>query len=386
MSVQFTSDERMNFQNRLCKSLFLTVALLSCSLMQSALGADCDRLQQMILLSNHVNDSAVVEAYRAMSDSERNQPQAMYVLAYSLMRMNRFAEAKPLLDAVANQGFDGYPGWTPVSQFEKRIEAINSFKLPVITTASHDKKILITAYGERSSWNDSIINALPEFRSRAQEIFGELTPPINFYFFSERAPYDEFFTVALGVKPSAMLTENNSMTGSLSTVVCCEKDSKGVVLPIYLDRHVGDVMHEYGHALCNTVFGTRYGFLIPQWFNEGTADNVASPYYQKLFAEHERWLKATSVSIAPPTYQQMCDSLYKDPNMRYAIASLMVRELVRQKGQQIIKQVLLETRDKGDFASAFRHCCDMEPERLFRGIVEQFWNHQGMCCMPKQQN
>ncbi|MDR3616639.1 MAG: hypothetical protein P4L53_23970 [Candidatus Obscuribacterales bacterium] len=171
-----------------------------------------------------------------------------------------------------------------------------------------------------------------------------------------------------------MLTENNSMTGSLSTVVCCERDAKSVLLPIYQDRHVGDLMHEYGHALCHTIFCARYGFQIPQWFNEGTADNVASPHYQKLFADHERWLKATAVSTAPPTYRQMCDSLYKDPNMRYAIASLMVRELVHQKGQQIIKQVRLETRDGGKFAPAFRHCAGVEPEQLFRSIVGQFWN------------
>lgn len=42
----------------------------------------------------------------------------------------------------------------------------------------------------------------------------------------------------------------------------------------------------------------------------------------------------------------MCDSLYEDPGVRYTIASLMVRELVRQNGQQIIRQVLVGAREK----------------------------------------
>ncbi|MDR3616640.1 MAG: hypothetical protein P4L53_23975 [Candidatus Obscuribacterales bacterium] len=74
----------MNFRNRWYKNLFLTLVVLAASSMQLALSADSDHLQRMVLLSNQVNDQAVIEAYRAMPVDERNQPQIMYVLAYSL--------------------------------------------------------------------------------------------------------------------------------------------------------------------------------------------------------------------------------------------------------------------------------------------------------------
>jgi hypothetical protein len=326
------------------------------------------------MLSNQSNDQAVVEAYRAMAASERDQPEPIYVLVYSLMKLHRFAEAESFLDSLVNFGFDGYSGWTPASEFHKRIEVINSLKLPMIATIADGERALISVYGDCSGWNEPIINCLPEFRSRAQNIFGDLTPPINFYFFLERGPYNAFYEAMFGMPPGAMLTENNSMTGCLNTVVCCAKGAHGVELAICPDRQVGDVMHEYGHALSHTIFGTRFPFVVPQWFDEGTADCVAFPHYQSLFANYDERLKAAAVSVKAPTYRQMCVSLYREPDTRYAIAGLMVRKLVQMKGQNIIKEILIETREQGKFARAFERFVGMKPAKLLRAVVEEFWN------------
>ena len=42
-------------------------------------------------------------------------------------------------------------------------------------------------------------------------------------------------------------------------------------------RAYGDVMHEYGHALCDTIYGDNYLDHVPERLNEGMADAVAKP-------------------------------------------------------------------------------------------------------------
>jgi hypothetical protein len=95
---------------------------------QTCHAQDSDEIVLMNRLSHSGQDDEVIRTY-SLDSTARGQPEAEYLAAYSLMATSRFEEAKPLLEACRQLGFDGYPGWTPVSKFLDRIASLERFRL-----------------------------------------------------------------------------------------------------------------------------------------------------------------------------------------------------------------------------------------------------------------
>src|SRR4030095_366378 len=162
---------------------------------------------------------------------------------------------------------------------------------------------------------------------------------MTFYFFDTRETFEHFYLAMFGIKPRDWWHDG---TGNFNVVAYCERDRNDKVSrPPGARRTTGDVLHEYGHALCSTYYGDGYLTAVPNWLNEGLVDAVADPFYAELFGHYRKLLSEQGQRSNPPSYRQMCRELYKDPEVRYAVAGLMVQELLDGKPDRV-KRILDE--------------------------------------------
>jgi hypothetical protein len=114
----------------------------------------------------------------------------------------------------------------------------------------------------------------------------------------------------------------------------------------------GDILHEYGHALCEHRFGDLYVERVPQWLNEGLANAIAGERYRDFARSFPDTVRRAYAQRAPPTYEHVSRALYDaDPDARYAIAHRMVERLLKHRGATIAG-LLDEARRGQDFEAA----------------------------------
>lgn len=160
-------------------------------------------------------------------------------------------------------------------------------------------------------------------------------------------------------------------TGDSNVVVFCELNSDG--RPRSLQEAGGDVLHEYGHCLCNTIFGDNYLDRVPQWFDEGAADAIARPYYDRLFEYSVRRIKDEVANGRPaPTYKQMCSEVYNDPQLRYVYARLMMQELLAGRPLSTLQLILNKARETQNFDLAIKQVTGTDPDDLIARVRTRY--------------
>jgi len=302
----------------------------------------------------------------------KSDPQAQYLAGHSWVRLHRPELAKPLLDAAVKGGFTGYPGWESADALLKRIDWIERLRPPPARNLPEDERLKnIRVFADDTPWIQEVLKALPEYVRRTKEIFGEDLPQIDFYLFRSRLSYKDFYKSLFGVDiPTAW----QNGTGNSNVVTFCQEDREGK--PINAPgspRGLGDVLHEYSHALLHSLYGDGYLRHVPQWFDEGVSDFVARGYYQELFETSALQIRKTLAKSAAPTIEELARRLYeRDPSLRYAMARYMVEELLKDRKPDVIRTILKQARPEGDFEKAVHDATGSKAADFRERVITRF--------------
>jgi hypothetical protein len=325
-------------------------------------------LDQMTAEATHTRWNKLEKIYKQMSAQEKLQPQALYLAGYSLMRMHKPLDARPLFQKAIKGGFHGWPSWTTAEQLVKDVDAMQALMGPHLLDVPAGPTAKLRVFGRQTTWSSLVLRVMPAYVNRVTEIFGSDLPVVNVYFFDDRAKYERFFKLMFRNEMDRSWQDG---TGDSNIVVFCELQGDG--RRDDTDLAQGDVLHEYGHCLCNTVFGDNYLSLVPQWFDEGAADAIAQPYADRHFNYARRLLKKEVTSgTPPPTYQQMTSDVYKEPLRRYAYARLMMQELLQGLPLSTLKTILNKASQLQNFDAAIVEVTGINPPDLIARVRARY--------------
>jgi hypothetical protein len=329
-------------------------------------------IYKLLDLSSHTRYEELLRTYAQMSDKDKAKGETLYLVGYAYMQIRNHEQARPYLQAAIKKGFNGFPQWTSARSLLTKIKLAESLRPPFLSeTKDDDGQVKMRIYGSHTEWINYVISATPLYLKRAEDVFGKQIPLVDFYLFATRYEYDEFFkTMFDGYQPKS----HQDGTGDNNMVVFCQiGDSGKIEIPAGSNRALGNVLHEYSHCLCRTIYGDNYLKDVPQWLDEGIADYVAEPYFAEQYKSYEQRIKTFAENHDPPSYKQMCRELHKDPDMRYAIGCMMVRELVAEKGELIVASLMETACQVRDFNKAITQLAGCKPELLLQKVVRKYW-------------
>ncbi|HVE41768.1 MAG TPA: hypothetical protein VNM14_17885 [Planctomycetota bacterium] len=315
---------------------------------------------------------AVLRIFEDHPELLKSDPQAQYLAGHSWMRLHRPELAKPLLGAAVKGGFGGYPGWESAEALLKRIDWIERLRPPPAKDLPEDEALKsIRVFADDTPWIRAVLQALPNDVRRAKEVFGDELPQVDFYLFRSRLAFKDFYKSLFGVDiPTAW----QNGTGNSNVVVFCQEDREGK--PVNAPgspRALGDVLHEYGHALLHTIYGDGYLRRVPQWFDEGVSDFVARDHYKELFETSAAQIKKTLATSAAPSSEDLSRRLYeRDPALRYAMARYMVDEILKGRKPEVIREILKQARPEGDFEKAILDATGSKASEFRDRVIARF--------------
>ncbi len=315
---------------------------------------------------------ALTRTYARLPDTQKNEPEALYLCGFAWLQLHRPEQAKPLLLAAVKNGFAGYPNWKSTQGCLADIDTVEKMMPPFFADVPDGVHTKIHASSPKTDWTIPTLNCLPDFVKRATEVFGDELPEINFYLFRDRSAFNAFYMALMGIE---VPNGTQDGTGNSNVVLFCERDQNGKINRAPgSGRAIGDVLHEYCHAICNTNYGDNYLAKVPNWFDEGAADAMSAPYaVLGLYPDYDRRLVAAGKKQAPPTYEQMCHELYKDSDLRYALACVTVQEIVHDKGITIIRKIVDRARELQDFEAAIKDSTGKPGFEFYQRAVSRFW-------------
>jgi hypothetical protein len=315
---------------------------------------------------------AVLRIFDEHPELLKSDAQAQYLAGHSWLRLHRPELAKPLLQAAAKGGFTGYPGWESAEALLKRIDWVERLRPPPAKDLPDDEALKsLRVFADDTPWIRAVIQVLPAYVRRAKEVFGVELPVVDVYLFRSRLPFKDFYKSLFGVDiPTAW----QNGTGNSNVVVFCQEDREGkpVAAP-GAPRALGDVLHEYGHALLHTLYGDGYLRRAPQWFDEGVSDFVARDYYKELFESSALQIRKTLAASTAPSYEDLSRRLYeRDPALRYAMARYMVDELLKERKPEVIREILKQARPDGDFEKAILEASGVRAFEFRDRVIARF--------------
>lgn len=218
----------------------------------------------------------------------------------------------------------------------------------------------ITVYADEPQWND-IIGLMPNFVSRAHELFGSDLPHVKFYLFARYVDFARHYSQLVGCqRPSGQVA-----TGNLGIVIASMTNSRNQIV-----NRPSVIMHEYGHALCNTIYGPDYLSKIPSWLNEGIADYAAMPWYSDTYEWRRQIIRDEAAKERVPIYEELSGDFFKYPHAAYSVAALMVCELLREHESRMILQILHVARQcNGAFAEVIQQFALVSSRDLYEKVL-----------------
>lgn len=287
-----------------------------------------------------------------------------YLEGYCLMRLHRFSEAKSHFQKSLQQGYEPYSRWTPTKDFLERIDRFERIK-PVRQSNAY-----VDIYAANSSWTNPLLKELPRFTERANYIFGNV-PKITFYVFAKRSDFNTIYQDMFEIPAQSRWWNNGTGVSNLVLFSERDKDGKWSMYP-GTSRAYGDVMHEYGHALCDTIYGDNYLDHVPEWLNEGMADAVARPYYGELFLSADNLLREFAKSNKPPEYNVLCHGMYANPEVGYAFGRLMVEKLLAGDVRRIAR-VISDSKAAQNFETGIKNATGLSGKDAYDAVVKKYW-------------
>jgi|AGTN01.1.fsa_nt_gi hypothetical protein len=319
----------------------------------------------------HFKYVSVIDDYKDLSKQEKAMPSVCYNIAFSRLRKHDFVNAEaPLRSAIA-RGFKGYDGYPTPAQLLQRIEKLKRL-CPPLKSDIISGAVRIKVFSREMPWYASVNAELPKFLERAKESFGDSAPPISFYFFDTFADYRAFFLTLFEVEGER---KNQEGTGNYNVVVFTAKNEKGEDTGTDLNFKHGCILHEYCHALCNTIYGDNYLDHIPGWLDEGLADELARPYFTKThFPYYKKYLAESSVKERPPSLEEMSKTMHYGSKDRYPFAHEMTDHMLEERGVTLFRPLLTKARElNGDFAAAIKDVSGKTVDSIYEQTVSGFW-------------
>jgi hypothetical protein len=129
------------------------------------------------------------------------------------------------------------------------------------------------------------------------------------------------------------------------------------------------LLHELAHVY---VYRAAAGREVPRWFNEGVAV-VAGRAWTLEDQARFSYASIYATRIAPGELDQMFLGDASHASRAYAVSDAIVRNLVRERGPGVVRDVMAGLRRGDTFSAAFFQATLTTPERAF----EQFWETQG---------
>ncbi len=313
----------------------------------------------------------VIEDYGQLPEEKKNDPEVCYRLGYSYLCRNQFLKAEPFVQAAVLAHCENILYVPPPPELAERIRRLKYFLPPLYKAYRHDG-LEFTVYGRPTDWIKSVCKEMPTFMRRSVRAFGRNASNLDFYFFEKRDDYDRFASLLFQRK---IPDEQQNGTGNIGVVLFCQEDGRGSpVAATNPQERRFYVLHEVGHALCHTAFGGAFLDHVPQWLNEGVADLLAGPFNDDLEERFNGVLRRSAGKGTPPTYYEMCNRLYEDPSVRYAVSGLMVLSVFKKQDLSAIGKVILDARaHRGDFESAIRTVTGVSPHAAYHEVIDTFW-------------
>lgn len=317
---------------------------------------------------------AVINDYKELSAKDKALPRICYDIGFSRLRKHDFVNAEaPLRSAIA-RGFKAYDGYPAPATLLARVEKLKRL-CPPLKTDIINGSVRIKVYAREMPWLLSVSPELPKFLEAAKRAFGDSTPPITFYFFDKYSDYHEFFLALFDVDGAR---DKQLGTGDYNVVLFTAKDDKNEESgKANIKYKHGCILHEYGHALCNTVYGDNYLDKIPDWLDEGLADELARPYLSpQHFAYYKKHLAEISVKEPPPSLEAMTTTMYENSDDRYPFAHEMTEHMLEERGTSLFRPLVTKARElDGDWAAAIKDVTGKSVESIYDQTVSDFWKN-----------
>lgn len=314
----------------------------------------------------------VIEDYKQLSKEAQDNPENCYKFGFACLRKHDFLSAENPL-RIAVDGFAGYDNYPSPKELLDRVNTLKRLCPPYYKDVSLNGTVCFKVYGRPTPWLQSVASEFDYYAKRVREVFGANAPVLSCYFFDNRSDYEEFYKTMFGTK---ITRDWQDGTGDSNVILFCERTVKGGMTG---DKNLpylrGCILHEMGHALCNTIYGEQYLKVVPAWFDEGMSDELAKTYFSSWhFQWYSQLLKEAATKGTAPSYSQMCNKLYEDANTRYAFAKEMAASIVvNQKPDVISNIVRAAKRRNGDFEAAIREVTGTSPHAAYEKTVEKFW-------------
>lgn len=321
-----------------------------------------------------INYKAVIDDFAHLDAASQQSPENLYLTGQAYLRRYDFIGAEPFLRQCQQAGFNGLPGWDPTELLLDRIHTLKQH-CPPYYAKFHYANAEIEVFGRRNQWSDTIYAVLPAYAERAYHAFGSSTPKITFYMFDKLDDYLAFFKAAAwGNSPRGY----QAGTGNVGVVFFCQYLPDGRECGASdLSWRQGCVAHEYGHALCNTIYGDTYLTDVPPWINEGLADLMAKPWFQHHLDEEQIKLigSLAKQGAQPPSYDDLCHQFYKTSSASYALDKLMILRLIGGQDISCVARILAEAKQShGNFEQAMRVVAQRDPYGVYNDLIREYWH------------
>lgn len=313
---------------------------------------------------------SALEKFRGLPAADRDTGEGNYVAGHICEFMNLPDKAEAYFQRASAMNFRGYDTWGLTKDRLASLVTLRSLRPPIYSTINQNGTT-VTVYSRQTPWAQRITSYIPKFISYAESYFGAPLPPFTFYFFSRRADFDSFHAKLLH---APVIQSWHDGTGNFNVVLFCEVDRYGkVTRSMEQTRTLGDVLHEYGHGLCATIYGDDYLNKVPQWFNEGIADALAGPYFSEVYYDADKYIREQATIRQPPSYETLSKALYQDHEMGYAFGRMMVKEILASNQRPAVGRLILEAARKSDFDSAIRTVTGVAPLDAYNRVVRRYW-------------
>ncbi len=283
---------------------------------------------------------------------DKMPPDYSYLVGLSLVRIHQFQEALPFLEHARALRYRAVRGWKSVVYLRDRARTFLEKRPPLLASFPKGaEEPLVRVYGPEHEWVREITKIVPRMLREARRVFPDRLPQTDFFLFPEHASYEAFFRVLYGDNTTPRPHQHGA--GRVGAVVLCLEDREGKDHANRV-RLEGDLLHEYGHALCEERFGDLYLSKVPNWLNEGMADAIARNWSQPLYKSSPGAVRDLHAKKKVPTYLEMRAHLYaSEPWERYSLARLMVDAMLGDRGDRELGPLLDEARRTQDFEGTF---------------------------------
>ena len=310
-----------------------------------------------------------IRAFDQLPANEQATPSALFIAGASHFKRHDSQLSKPLLQRAASGALRPRQAQTAKTMLA-HIQTLEQL-CPPFQKSYREGRFTINFYAGKNDWSARLAAQMPQFLHHASEAFGNEAADIKFYLFDQRIPYDAFFAAWRIDEPPP---EKHRGTGVMQMVEFCKFFPDGTEIGA---GNVNDLysrlLHEYSHALCNTIYGDRFGWDCPHWLNEGMADYFGWKYRPELYAQQSKLLQKAASTISAPSYEQLSHHFYEIKD-GYLIANVLVLELLKGKDVSSFRNIISAARSNGgNFETAIQQVTGNDPRVVYASLVRSYW-------------